>query len=211
MVRRGSIFRILTFIVIALFIMCLFIPLLPIKGDYKIKEGDSYNFHVDKFRDEEGDPKVQIYPTLGLTLRENATIEINVTMFELPYIKYRVSVDDGPSQELALFNELIFVDRNWDELRAEYELTQYEVFENKTVWGVRDNRNGFVELQYLKKDGVLCQFYANEYSPLITELNVYEVKISRTDIKTAGLPLLTFIPIALSGIVLLLLVKRKKA
>ncbi len=183
-----------------------------VKADYNIAVGDSFSFDITKLRNL---TNTSTSISIGaVILAEGLSFTINVTYFELPHIKYVIKAEGSPAEEYALFSEIIFVNRNWDDLTEEYELTGYEVEETSTTWSVRDDRFGILEVDYWKADGVLSKFYANNFTALVDGLGVGEVEIIRdigSSTNSGAISLLTILPMVFSIFFIATIITKKKA
>lgn len=181
-----------------------------VTADYNITVGDSFQYDITKLRN-----IVDVSMTViidDITLKEGLSFTINVTYFKLPHIKYAIKVEGGPAEEFAFFSEIIFMNRNWDDLTEEYELTGYEVVETSKTWGVRDDRFGIIEVDYLKSDGVLSRFYSDNYAPLREGLSIGEVEIIRdTRTNNGAISLLTILPMVFSILFIVTIITKRKA
>jgi hypothetical protein len=147
-------------------------------AEYQINIGDIFKFYIETMNDLDGFDKQLTYR--GVPLYENASLKIQFSIVSIPYIKYIITVD-GISAETTLLNNIFVQDTNWTAMTLEYEAYGYEVFENETIWGVRQDNSTILNINFNKTDGVLEDFYAYNESQLVSLLGIGEFYIYRTE------------------------------
>ncbi len=184
-----------------------------VKADYNIEEGDTFQFKVTTLHNFSDLNMTYVNTDIGVTFASGSEITLIVLTFieltETAQIKCRMLVDDYDPYDTALLSGFIFVNRNWDELQEEWAPPVFETYETKLVWGVKSYAAGEMEIEYVKKDGVLNRFYAYEY-PLITSLGIKEILIERTDVDLAGFTWLAMLPSFILGVSLIVYLRSKR-
>jgi len=183
------------------------------KADMNIKNGDIFQFHVEKMRNIDDETFLYSNNDLDIAFTEGSNITVEVLeiyeQFENPRVRNKIVVDDTYIYENTLLDEYIFANKNWDDLEEEYSPPVFESYETKYVWGLRSYTSGELQIEFVKKDGVLHFFYAKNYT-LINSIGIHEIQIQRTDVELGGFNWVTLVPNFIFVFGLISYITRKK-
>ncbi|MBD3189716.1 MAG: hypothetical protein GF308_03690 [Candidatus Heimdallarchaeota archaeon] len=188
------------------------IPILKTKADYAIKEGNKFKFLVKTMRNSEMVPIV--YTIDEMTFQEGDEVTITFTRVEPPIISYQIKTETGDA-EFTFFSDIIVVDRDWDGLTEEFENLGYEITDGINIWSLAYYENGyntnggFLKASYYKKDGVLDNIHAYNYSPLLEFTSIYHIEIDRIYTKNR-LWMLSFLGLIPLGAIIGIVVYKKR-
>lgn len=188
------------------------LPISQARASYAIKSGDKFKFLLKTIRNQNSVPIV--YTIGDITFHEGQEIKLTFTQVEPPIISYQLQTDSGEA-EFTFFSDIIVVNREWDALTEEFESLGYEVSNGVNIWSLTyfengyNNDEGFLTASYYKKDGVLDNLHAYNYSPLLEFTSIANLEIDRTYTKNLLwlLSLLGLIPV---GIIIGIVIKKKR-
>ncbi|MHA1125296.1 MAG: hypothetical protein ACTSO7_06265 [Candidatus Heimdallarchaeota archaeon] len=193
-INRAKQFRVLLVIIIAFsFLFTNIYNADTASGEYAIAEGDSFDFNFKTLQDKDG--SLIAFQLGGVLLQQGCDIEITFTIVDPPLIQYKIKSSlSNVETKLTLLANIFVQDREWDQKRENYEALGYVVYENDKIWGVRDNRSGNLDMCFNKKDGVMTNFYAYNYSGLTSQLpQLFHVEINRFGYGNNNLWMISFI------------------
>jgi len=149
-------------------------------GEYAIKVGQSVKFKVNKLQDEDG--SIPLYIIGGVYLQEGCIMDIIFTTVEPTYYRYTLITNLGNQEadELSYFMYILVLNREWNQIRAEWEPLGYTIQEDDKTWSATLNETGgYLEASYNKEDGILIRFYAINVTEIVDLANLYEVEFIR--------------------------------
>jgi hypothetical protein len=188
-------------------------PIFYSQAAYNVKVGDKFNFHIGMIKNEY---EQSINVQLGdLIFRPGEDFTLKFTLVNPPVFKYMVTNQDGLSDELSLVADILIVNREWDQLRIEYEALGYIVHESSDEFRLEfyqipgQKSYGYIDARFHKKDGVVKYIYIYNYYEL-KEIGIYEIEVSRDVNSRKYLWALTSLAIIPIGIGVYFFIKRRK-
>lgn len=184
-------------VILLLFLICSLTSINFTRADFKVKVGDTFQFKVTKLRNSTDETFVYTNGQLDIAFTENSNLTVEIVeiydVYDIPEIKCKIVIDDIYSLTGTSFSGFIFVNRDWEQLEEDYPPPVFESYETRQIWGVTTEIAGEAQIEYVKKDGVLNQFYSKNYTQ-INSFGIYEILIQRTDVQLGGYTWLSIIP-----------------